>query len=133
MNETEPRIVAFLCNWCSYAALDKASSAKKECPPGIQFVRVMCSGRVEPQLVVKAFHEGADGVIILGCHPGDCHYKEGNYKTLKRYHLLRKTLKGFGIEEERLVLDWVSATEPDKLVRVLSESVEKVKALTLRK
>lgn len=89
----------------------------------------MCTGRVEPEFVLKAFTSGADGVIILGCHPGDCHYKEGNYKALRRYLLLKNVLKQFGIEEERLKLDWVSASEADKFVQVINEMVNKVKEI----
>jgi F420-non-reducing hydrogenase iron-sulfur subunit len=89
----------------------------------------MCSGRIDPQFILKAFQSGADGVLILGCHPGDCHYKEGNYKALRRFYLLRKLISQFGIEEERLKLDWVSASEADKFVRTINDMVETVKAL----
>jgi F420-non-reducing hydrogenase iron-sulfur subunit len=89
----------------------------------------MCTGRIDPQFVLKAFQSGADGVMILGCHPGDCHYKEGNYKALRRFHLLRRTLGQFGIEEDRLRLDWVSASEADKFVETIRDMVKKVKAL----
>lgn len=129
MTNFEPRIVTFLCNWCSYAGADKAGSSRKIYPPNINIIRVMCSGRIDPQFVLEAFKEGADGVLILGCHPGDCHYKEGNYKTLKRYYFLKKTLQELGIEEERFKLDWVSATEDDRFVAVVKEMVDKVKAI----
>ncbi len=89
----------------------------------------MCTGRIEPEFIIKAFKSGADGVLILGCHPGDCHYKEGNYKALRRFHLLRKVLNQFGIEDERLKLDWVSASEAEKFVKVVNEMVETIKAL----
>lgn len=89
----------------------------------------MCTGRIDPQFIIKAFTEGADGVIILGCHPGDCHYKEGNYKALRRFYLLRKMLSQLGIEEERLRLDWVSASESDKFVEVINDMVKKIKTL----
>jgi F420-non-reducing hydrogenase iron-sulfur subunit len=92
-------------------------------------VRVLCSGRTDPQFVIQAFKEGADGVLILGCHPGDCHYKEGNFQTLKRYKLLKKMLPQFGVEEERLRLDWISATEGDRFAEVVSEMVEQVRRL----
>jgi F420-non-reducing hydrogenase iron-sulfur subunit len=89
----------------------------------------MCTGRIDPQFVLKAFQNGADGVLILGCHPGDCHYKEGNYKALRRFHLLRNMLKQFGIEESRFRLDWVSASEADKFVQTVNEMVDSIKAL----
>jgi F420-non-reducing hydrogenase iron-sulfur subunit len=111
MDEFEPKIIGFLCNWCSYSGADAAGSARKTYPPNVRIVRLMCSGRVDPQFVLKAFQSGADGVMILGCHPGDCHYKEGNYKALRRFHLLRRVLNQLGIEGERLRIDWVSAKE----------------------
>ncbi len=129
MSEFEPKIIGFLCNWCSYAGADAAGSARKTYPPNVRVIRVMCSGRVDPQFVLKAFQSGADGVIILGCHPGDCHYKEGNYNALRRFHLLRRIVSQFGIEEERLRLDWVSASEADKFVNTINDMVKKVKAL----
>ena len=129
MSDFEPRIVGFLCNWCSYAGADAAGSARKTYPPNVRVIRVMCTGRIDPQFVIKAFQAGADGVMILGCHPGDCHYKEGNYKALRRFHLLRKMLTQFGIEEERFRLDWVSASEADKFVETISDMVQKIKAL----
>lgn len=130
MNEPfEPKIVAFLCNWCSYAGADGAGGQRKDVPANLRTVRVMCSGRVDPQFVLKAFHDGADGVMVLGCHPGDCHYKEGNYKTLRRMKLLQKMLAEYGIEPERFQLDWVSASEADKFSRVTTEMVERVRRL----
>ena len=125
----EPKIVGFLCNWCSYAGADKAGTAQQTYPPNVYVIKVMCSGRIDPQFVLKAFDNGADGVIILGCHPGDCHYKEGNYRALQRHRLLVRVLAQFGIEAERCVLDYVSAGESDKYVRLLKETVEQVKAL----
>ncbi len=125
----EPKIVAFLCNWCSYAGADAAGSSRKTYAPNVRIIRVMCTGRVEPEFVLKAFQSGADGVLILGCHPGDCHYKEGNYKALRRYYLLRKVLTQFGIEEERLKLDWVSASEADKFVETVNDMVGTIKQL----
>ncbi len=107
----EPVIVGFLCNWCSYRAADLAGTSRIHYAPNVRVIRVMCSGRVEPQFVLKAFSEGADGVLIAGCHPGECHYVEGNLKALRRFHLLQKTLSQFGIEEERLQLVWASASE----------------------
>jgi F420-non-reducing hydrogenase iron-sulfur subunit len=98
-------------------------------PANLRVIRVMCSGRVDPQFVLKAFHAGADGVMILGCHPGECHYKEGNFHALKRYAILKKVLGEFGIHEDRLRLDWISAGERDKFVQVVSDMVEKLRAL----
>jgi F420-non-reducing hydrogenase iron-sulfur subunit len=121
--------VGFLCNWCSYGGADAAGSQRKTYAPNVRVIRVMCTGRVEPEFVLKAFQSGADGVLILGCHPGDCHYKEGNYKALRRYYLLKKVLSQFGIEEERLRLDWVSATEADKFVDTINDMVATIKAL----
>lgn len=129
MAEFEPRIVGFLCNWCSYTGADLAGTSRKKYAPNVRVIRVMCSGRVEPSFVLKAFREGADGVIILGCHPGDCHYSEGNYKTMRRYPLLKKVVKQFGLEEGRLRLDWVSASEGDKFAQVVNEMTETVRKL----
>lgn len=125
----ELRIVGFLCNWCSYGAADAAGSSRKLHPPNVKIVRVLCSGRIDPQFVLKAFAEGADGVMLLGCHPGDCNYREGNYQAMRRYHLLREMLAQFGIGPERLVLDWVSSGESDKFVEVTSAMVDRLKAL----
>jgi F420-non-reducing hydrogenase iron-sulfur subunit len=129
MNRFEPVIIGFLCNWCAYEGADAAGRARKPYPVNLRVIRVLCSGRTDPQFVLEAFKEGADGVLILGCHPGECHYKEGNFQTLKRYTILRKMLVQFGIEEDRLRLDWVSASEGDKFVGVVSEMVEKVRKL----
>jgi F420-non-reducing hydrogenase iron-sulfur subunit len=129
MKKFEPKIVGFFCNWCSYEGADSAGKKQKEYPSNLMAIRVMCSGRVDPKFVIDAYNDGADGVMILGCHPGDCHYKEGNYQTLKRYTILKKMLAQFGIEEERLRLDWVSATEGDKFAKIVSEMVERIKKL----
>jgi F420-non-reducing hydrogenase iron-sulfur subunit len=129
MAEFEPRIVGFLCNWCSYTGADLAGTSRKKYAPNVRVIRVMCSGRVEPTFILKAFREGADGVIILGCHPGDCHYAEGNYKTMRRYPLLKKVLKQFGLEDGRLRLDWVSASEGDRFAEVVNEMTEQVRKL----
>lgn len=125
----EPKIVGFLCNWCSYAGADKAGAAQVSYPPNVDVIRVMCSGRVDPQFVLKAFDRGADGVIILACHPGDCHYKEGNYRAVQRHRLLLRLLKQAGIEAQRCQLDFVSAGEGDKFVAVISTLVETIKQL----
>jgi F420-non-reducing hydrogenase iron-sulfur subunit len=129
MNNFEPKIVGFLCNWCSYAGADSAGGQHKDVPANLQVIRVMCSGRVDPQFVLKAFKEGADGVMVLGCHPGDCHYKSGNYKTLRRMKLFEKALEQFGIEKGRFRLDWVSAAEAGKFSQVTNEMVETVRQL----
>ncbi len=125
----EPRIVGFLCRWCSYAGADLAGTSRIKYPPNVTPIRVMCSGRVDPTFVLKAFREGADGVLIAGCHPGDCHYSEGNYKALRRYYLLQRLLEQLGIEPERLRLEWVSASEGDRFAEVVREMTETVRAL----
>lgn len=125
----EPKIVGFLCNWCSYAGADKAGAAQTPYPPNVAVVRVMCSGRIDPQFVLDAFHKGADGVMILACHPGDCHYKEGNIRAVQRHRILLRLLEELGIEKERCKFDYVSAGEGDKFVRVITEMVTSVKTL----
>ena len=127
--EFEPKIVGFLCNWCSYAGADKAGTAQDTYPPNVNVVKVMCSGRVDPQFVMKAFEKGADGVIILACHPGDCHYKEGNYRAVQRHRMLVRLLGQFGIEKDRCRFDYVSAGEGDKFVTVIKDMVETVRGL----
>jgi F420-non-reducing hydrogenase iron-sulfur subunit len=121
MDNFEPKIVAFCCNWCSYAGADLAGTSRIQYSPNIRVIRVMCSGRVNPLFVIKALSIGADGVLVLGCHPGDCHYIEGNYKTMRRIPLLKKMLKQFGIEEERVRLEWVSASEGAKFAEVTND------------
>jgi len=125
----EPKIIAFFCNWCTYTAADLAGTARMKYPPNTRVIRVMCSGRVDPQFILAAFAKGADGVLIGGCHPGDCHYQEGNFKTLRRYLLLRRALRDFGIEPERLRLEWISASEGEKVKTVVQEMVETLRAL----
>jgi F420-non-reducing hydrogenase iron-sulfur subunit len=125
----EPKIVGFLCNWCSYRGADLAGTARTKYAPNVRIIRVMCSARVEPTFILKAFQSGADGVLVLGCHPGDCHYSEGNYKTMRRLPLLKKMLAQMGIEEGRLRLDWVSASEGDKFAALVNEMTETVRAL----
>jgi len=125
----EPRLVGFLCNWCSYTGADLAGTARMVYAPNIRIIRVMCSGRVDPQFVLKAFSEGADGVLISGCHPGDCHYQEGNYKALRRHRLLTKMLEQFGIEKERFRLEWVSAAEGVKFQQICNEFTEQIRKL----
>ena len=125
----EPRIVGFLCRWCSYTGADLAGTSRMEYPPNLAAVRVMCSGRVDPTFVVKALQEGADGVLIAGCHPGDCHYSEGNYKAMRRYPMLLNLLEQFGIERERVRLEWISASEGERFAEVVREFTEQLKSL----
>ena len=128
-NTFEPRIVAFFCNWCTYTAADLAGVSRMKYAPNIRVVRLMCSGRLDPQFVMAAFAKGADGVLIGGCHPGDCHYVEGNYKALRRVTLLKRMLADLGIEEDRFRLEWISASEGDKVKHVVNDMVEKIRAL----
>ncbi len=125
----EPKIVAFFCNWCTYLAADLAGTSRMKHAPNARVIRVMCSGRVDPQFVMEAFAKGADGVLIGGCHPGDCHYQEGNYKALRRYTLLKRMLGEMGIEDDRFRLEWISASEADRLKWVMDDMVEKLRAL----
>jgi F420-non-reducing hydrogenase iron-sulfur subunit len=127
--EFEPRIVAFFCNWCTYLAADLAGTSRIKYVPNAEVVRVMCSGRVDVQFILKAFAKGADGVLIGGCHPGDCHYQEGNYKALRRFRLTQRLIRQMGIEEERLRLEWISAAEGDRVRVVINEMVETLKRL----
>ena len=124
-----PTIVGFFCNWCTYLAADLAGTSRMRYAPNVRVVRTMCSGRVDPQLVLWAFRNGADGVLIGGCHPGDCHYQEGNYKALRRTRLLRKMLPQFGIEPERLRLECISASEGERLRDVMNEFTEQIRRL----
>jgi len=125
----EPQILCFACNWCSYAGADLAGVSRIQYPPNIRIIRVMCSGRIDPTFVVKAFHEGIDGVVICGCHIGDCHYIDGNHKTARRIPLLKKLLGQLGIEEERVRLAWVSASEGDRFASVVTETTEQIRRL----
>jgi F420-non-reducing hydrogenase iron-sulfur subunit len=127
--EFEPRIVGFLCNWCSYAGADKAGSSQTPYPPNVNIIKIMCTGRMDPQFVMKAFRGGADGVIVLACHPGDCHYKEGNLRAAQRHSMLVRLLEQMGIERERCRFDYVSAGEGEKYVQVITEMVATVKQL----
>lgn len=125
----EPKIIGFLCNWCSYRAADLAGTARMKYEPNVRIIRVMCSGRVDPSFVLKALSMGADGVMIAGCHPGECHYLEQNYKTMRRFTMLKHTLRAMGIEEERVRLQWASAAEGALLASAINEMVEQVRAL----
>jgi F420-non-reducing hydrogenase iron-sulfur subunit len=124
----EPRIVVFACNWCAYAGADLAGVSRMEYPASIRIIRTMCSGRLDPGFVLRAFEKGADGVLILGCHPGDCQYIEGNLKAEKRVEMLRGLLSALGFDKERLRLRWVSAAEGAKFAGVVREFVEDIKA-----
>jgi len=125
----EPVIVGFTCNWCSYRAADAAGMGRMKYAPNVRLIRLMCSGRMDPQFVLKAIAEGADGVMISGCHPGDCHYIDQNYKTMRRYELLRRTLIQMGLEPGRLNLVWASAAECQILADEITKFVEQVRAL----
>jgi len=127
--EFEPKIVGFLCNWCSYAGADLAGVSRIQYPPNLRIIRVMCSGRVDPAFILEAFISGADGVLIAGCHPGDCHYIAGNYKAQRRGILLKKLLQQFGLEPQRLRIEFVSASEGAKFAAVVKEMVEDIKKL----
>jgi F420-non-reducing hydrogenase iron-sulfur subunit len=119
-----PRIIAFLCNWCTYAGADLAGTARITYPPNVRAVRLMCTGSLDPMYVVKAFLEGADGVLVGGCRPGDCHYTNGNYKARRRVALLQEILDAVGIERDRLWLRWISASEGGLFAETIREMVE---------
>jgi F420-non-reducing hydrogenase iron-sulfur subunit len=125
----EPVIIGFTCNWCSYRAADLAGTSRIKYPPNVRLIRVMCSGRIDPTFVLKALSDGADGVLIAGCHPGECHYLEQNYKALRRHRLLQKTLSQFGIEPARVRLAWASAAEGAKFAEEIGAMVDEVKKL----
>jgi len=125
----EPKIIGFLCNYCSYEGADSAGRAQKEYPANIKIVRVMCAGSVDPEFIIEAYKEGADGVLVLGCHPGDCHNKEGNIFALRRHVFLRNILNKFDIQPERLRLEWVSANEADRFVKIVSDMVNDLKKI----
>ena len=128
-NQFEPIVVAFCCNWCSYAGADLAGTSRLQYPPNVRIVRVMCSGMVHPKLVMDALNKGADGVLICGCHPGDCHYLEGNLKAQKRAEAIKLLLEDFGLEPERFRLEWVSASEGPRFAQVMTDMVETIKGL----
>ena len=129
MNDFEPTILVFACNWCSYAGADMAGVSRFQMPPNCRVVRVMCSARVRPEQVVSALTQGIDGVLILGCHPGDCHYAEGNYHTRRRALVLERLLDTVGIEPERFQVSWVSAAEGAKFAETVRAVVDDVKRL----
>src|SRR3990170_2187352 len=128
--EFEPKIVGFLCNWCAYAGADLAGVSRMQYPPNVRIIRVMCSGRIDPAFVLEAFKDGADGVLVAGCHlPSDCHYLSGNFKAQRRILLLKRVIEQFGIEPERLRLEWVSASEGDRFAVVIKEMVKEARKL----
>lgn len=125
----QPRIVAFFCNWCTYTAADLAGVSRIKYASNVRVIRLMCSGRVDPQFVLEALAKGADGVLIGGCHLGDCHYVEGNVRTLSRSRMLKRMLRDLGIDENRLRLEWISASEGEKLKAVINDMVEQIRKL----
>lgn len=134
VNKTVPsdiRVLAFLCNWCSYAGADKAGANQLAVPPELSVIRVMCSGRVEPTMILEAFQKGADGVMVLACHPGDCHYKEGNLRAYCRAELLQRMLPQLGVNPDRFMLDYVSAAEAEKFSLISTTFVERIKHLNI--
>jgi len=129
MDKFEPKIVAFFCNWCSYAAADLAGTSRMQYPPNVRTIRVMCSGRVSDLLILKAFALGADGVLVGGCHPGDCHYMKGNLSARRRVAGLKPFLKAIGIDSDRLMLQWIGASEGKKMAEAMSNFTETIRNL----
>jgi F420-non-reducing hydrogenase iron-sulfur subunit len=125
----EPKIIGFLCRWCSYTGADLAGTSRMQYPANMVGIRVMCSGRVDPTFVVKALKEGADGVLIAGCHPGDCHYSEGNYKAMRRYPMLTNLLEQFGVDPQRVRQEWISASEGQRFAEVVTEFTDELREL----
>jgi F420-non-reducing hydrogenase iron-sulfur subunit len=124
-----PKIIVFCCNWCSYAGADLAGVSRLQINPHFRVIRTMCSGRIEPEFILHAFENGADGVMITGCHPGDCHYINGNYKTIRRYHFLKFLLREFGVNTQRIGLHFISAGEGIEFQKKINEFIEKIKNL----
>ncbi len=125
----EPNLVGFLCNWCSYTGADLAGTARVKYPPNLKVIRVMCSGRVDPNFILDALARGADGVLVCGCHPGDCHYVEGNHKCQRRLPITRLLVSEMGIDPRRVRLEWVSASEGVRFGQVVGEFTEQIRAL----
>ena len=125
----QPKIAAFFCTWCTYTAADLAGISRLTYAPNVRAIRLMCSGRLDPQFVLAAFQHGADGVLVGGCHPGDCHYQEGNYKARRRIELLRAVLRDLGVADQRLRIEWISASEGEKVQRVCNEMTEELRVL----
>ena len=128
-DNSKPKIIAFCCNWCSYAGADAAGTARLQIRPHFRVIRTMCSSRIDPELILESFKKGAWGVLVAGCHPGDCHYVNGNYKTQRRIALLKKLLEELGIESKRVRLEWISANEGGKFQKVVNEFVDEIAAL----
>jgi len=128
-NEFKPKIVGFLCNWCSYNAADLAGAAKSDIPSSLSVIRVMCSGQVDPVLIATALLRGADGVLVAGCHPGDCHYRKGNYYARRRFALSKKTVETLGLESDRLKLAWISASEGQRFGEVTNQFAKQIKKM----
>ena len=129
MEDFEPTIIAFVCNWCTYTAADLAGTSRLSYPTNVRIVRVPCSSRVNPSFIIRAFQRGADGVIVAGCHPGDCHYINGNYKARRRVKLLKAILPGYGFDEKRIKLTWIGASDGIVLARTVRDMVDEVKEL----
>ena len=128
MADFEPKIVAFLCNWCTYTGADLAGTSRLQYPPNVRIIRLMCSGAVDIIYILKALIEGADGVLIGGCHPGDCHYQNGNYKARRRIAILKKILNQLGYDEDRVWLRWISASEGKLFADTVTQMVDELKA-----
>lgn len=122
----KPRVIVFCCNWCAYAGADLAGVSRLKISPHFRVVRTMCSGRVDPELILQAFKGGADGIMVAGCHPGDCHYMEGNYKAMRRVEFLKRLMESFGLESSRLALEWVSAGEGARFQEIINAFVDRI-------
>lgn len=129
MDGFEPKIIGFCCNWCAYAGADLAGIGRIQYPPNLRMIRVMCSGTIDPAYILEAFQKGADGVFIGGCHPGDCHYQAGNYKTMRKVILVKRLLTQLGISAQRLRLEWVSAAEGQRFAQVVTDFIAEIKEL----
>jgi len=125
----EPKIIAFVCNWCTYAGADLAGTSRMKYSPNVRIIRLPCTGRIDTHFIIKAFEQGADGVLVSGCHPGDCHYTSGNYHARRRFTMFRELMKFLGLEMDRLQFSWVSAAEGAKWTQVVDDVVKKVKKL----
>jgi len=125
----EPKIVAYVCNWCTYLGADLAGTARLEYPPNVRIIRLPCTGRIDPLFIIKAFERGADGVIVSGCHPADCHYTSGNYHARRRFALFKELLEFVGVEPGRVTFSWVSASEGQKWREVVNGATERVREL----
>ncbi|MCC7553929.1 MAG: hydrogenase iron-sulfur subunit [Methanobacteriaceae archaeon] len=123
------KVVGFCCNWCSYGGADTAGTARMQYPPNVRIIRVMCSGRMNPSMVLKAFKEGADGVFVGGCHMGDCHYSAGNYKWKKRAEMVGDLIEQLGIDRERFIFEWISASEGEKFQKTMESFQDKISKL----